>query len=198
MTSDLVLALARVAADAGAAAGPEEALWCVTHTLPALLGDPGAALRPNAFRENPPPAVGSACAVFLRTPDRAHHMVSAPVNFAPSQYHELVGIELGHPGDVARNRRPLLLHDTALHHGFVKILQSFRAGSSMFSPLLWRGDYLGVLITANAARGTFGEADLAAQQAFTALAAACFIAHGGPAWLAGLDYSGLPVRMVAT
>jgi hypothetical protein len=68
----------------------------------------------------------------------------------------------------------------------------------MFSPLLWRGEYLGVLITANAARGTFGESDLAAQQAFAALAAACFVAHGGPAWLAGLDYSELPVRMVAT
>jgi hypothetical protein len=198
MPDDVVLALARVAADAGAAAGPEEALWCITRTLPALLGDPAAALRPNAFRETPPPPVGSACAIFMRTPDGAHHMVSAPVNFAPAQYHELVAIELGHPGEVARHGRPLLLHDTALHHGFVKILQSFRAGSSMFSPLLWRGDYLGVLITANAARGTFGEADLAAQQAFAALAAACFVAHRGPAWLAGLDYSGLPVRSVGT
>ncbi len=198
MTPDVLLALARVAADAAAAAGPEEALWCVTHTLPALLGNPAAALRPNAFREDPPPLVGSACAVFLRTPSGAHHMIAAPVNFAPAQYHELVAIGLGHPGEVARHRRPLLLHDTALHHSFLKILQSFRAGSSMFSPLLWRGDYLGVLITANAARGSFGEGDLLAQQAFAGLAAACFVAQGGPAWLAGLDYAGLPERMVGT
>jgi hypothetical protein len=53
----------------------------------------------------------------------------------------------------------------------------------MFSPLLWSGEYLGVLITANAARGTFGEADLAAQQAFAALAAACFVRAFGIAFL---------------
>jgi GAF domain-containing protein len=195
---ELVLALGRIGAEIGEAAGPEAALLCVTRAVPALLGDPGAALRPNAFREDPPPVVRGAAACFLRTADAAHHLIAASVNFPPHQHHELVAIGLGHPGEVARHRRPLLLHDTALHPGFVKILQGFRAGSSMFAPLLWQGEYLGVMICANAARGTYAEADLAALQAFAALAAAGFVAQGGPAWLAGLDLGGLPVRQAGS
>jgi len=192
------LAFARIAAEGAAAPGPEEALWAITRTVPALLGDPAAALRPNAFREEPAPRIGAAATVFLRMPDGRHHLISAPVNFAPSQHHELVAIELGHPGHVAKTRQPMLLHDTALHASFVKILQSFRAGSSMFAPLLWQGEYLGVLICANAARGTYAEADLAALQGFAGLGAALFMAHGGPAWLAGMDVSGRPVRSVGS
>jgi len=192
---DCLLALARLAVDAGAAEGPEEALWVITRAVAPMLGDPAAARRPDAFRETPPPAVGVAAAAFMRVPPAGtHHMIVAPVNFAPRQHHELVEITLGHPGEVARSRRPLLLRDTALHPSFVKILQSFRAGSAIFAPLLWRGDYLGVLICANAARGAFSERDLAALRAFAGLAAAVWIAQGGPAWLAGIDTTGLPVR----
>ncbi|WP_198374903.1 GAF domain-containing protein [Neoroseomonas rubea] len=194
LSHDAMLALSRVAAEAAAAEGPEDALWSVTRTLPALLGDRSAALAPRAYRDDPPPAVTSACAVFLRMPDGRHHMISAPVNFPPEQHHELVDIALGHPGHVAATRQPMVLHDTTLHASFVKILQAFRAGSSMFTPMLWKDDYLGVIICANAARGTFGERDLAVQTAFAGLAAALFMAHGGPAWLAGIDTAGLPVR----
>ncbi len=195
---DITLALSRVAAEGAAAHGPEEALWAITRTVPALLGDPSATLRPNAFREEPPPAIGAAATIFLRMPDGRHHLIAAPVNFAADQHHELVAIELGHPGHVAKTRQPMLLHDTALHASFVKILQTFRAGSSMFAPLLWRGDYLGVLICANAARGTFSESDLVALQAFAGLGAALFMAQGGPAWLAAMDTAGKPVRSVGT
>lgn len=195
---DVTLALSRCAAEGMAAHDPEEALWCITRTIPALLGNPAAAeVRRDAFREDPP-FVRAAATVFLKTPDGRHHLISAPVNFKPEQYHERVAITLGHPAEVARTKRPMLLHDTALHVSFVKILQSFRAGSSMFAPLLWRDEYLGVLICANAARGTYGERDLLALQAFATLGAALFMAQGGPAWLAGLDYAKLPVRDTAT
>jgi hypothetical protein len=90
------------------------------------------------------------------------------------------------------------LRDTTLHASFVKILQTFRAGSAMFAPLLWQGTYLGVLICANAARNTFGERDLAAHRAFAGLAAACWMAQGGPAWMASLDMTELPVRTTGT
>ena len=193
-----LLALARVAAEGAAAAGPEEALWAITRTVPALLGDPAAALRPNAFREELPPVIGAAATIFLRMPNGRHHLIAAPVNFAPAQHHELVDIALGHPGHVARTRRAMLLHDTALHEGFVKILQTFRAGSSMFAPLSWQDEYLGVMICANAARNTFSELDLAALQAFAGLGSALFMGHGGPAWLAGLDVSASPVRSVGS
>jgi hypothetical protein len=196
LAQEAVLALARIGAEGAAANTPEDALWCVTRCLPTLLGDPMAALAPSASREDPPPAIGSAAAIFLRMPDGRHHLITAPVNFPAEQHHELVDIALGHPGEVARNHHPLLLRDTALVPSFVKILQAFRAGSSMFTPLMWQRRYLGVLICANAARRTFGERDLAVQTAFAALAAALFVAQGGPQWLEGLDTSKLPVRSV--
>ena len=68
----------------------------------------------------------------------------------------------------------------------------------MFAPLLWKGDYLGVLICANAARSTFDEGDLMAHQAFAHIAAACWIAQGGPAWLRDLDMSKFPIRSTGT
>ena len=194
---EALLGLARVASEVCHAEGPEEALWCITRAAPALLGDPAAAGALNAFREAAPAVTGAAVA-FMRTPDARHHMITAPVNFLPEQYHELVDIGLGHPGEVARTLQPMLLRDTTLHSGFVKILQTFRAGSSMFAPLTWHGQYLGVLICANAARNTFGEADLVTHRALAALAAATWIAQGGPAWMQGLDFSALPVRSTAT
>lgn len=198
MSMDIAAGFARIAAEGAAAKGPEEALYAITRALPALLGDPSAALRPNAFREDPPPKVGAACTAFMRTADGLHHMIVAPVNFAPEQYHELVDIRLGHPGEVAHTRQPMLLRDTALHASFVKILQSFRAGSSIFAPLIWQGEYLGVLICANAARNTFGEMDLIAHRGFAALAASLWVAQGGREWMASQDLSGLPRRSVGT
>jgi GAF domain-containing protein len=198
LAQEAVLALARIGNEAAQSEGPEEALWCVTRCLPTLLGDASAALAPNAFREQPPNVVGCAAAAFLRMPDGRHHLIAAPVNFPAEQHHELVDINLGHPGEVARHHHPLLLRDTTVVPSFVKILQAFRAGSSMFAPMLWQGRYLGVIICANAARRTFGERDLAVHTAFAALAAALFVAQGGPAWLERLDTTGLPVRTTGT
>ena len=193
-----VLALSRITADASAAAGPEEALWCFTRNLPALLGDPSAAAYPGAFRDTGPLVATSAAAAFMRTPDGRHHLITAPVNFQPEQHHELVNIELGHPGEVAHSCRPLLLRDTTLHTSFVKILQTFKAGSTVFAPMMWKGKYLGVLICANAARKTFGDRDLAIHQTFAHVAAACWMAQGGPAWMQELDMSKFPVRNTGT
>ena len=189
---NLLLALERVAGDAAIVDGAEEALWCITRTLPSLLGDASAATRKGAFRGEETPA--GAAAAFMVTPDRKHHLITAPVNFAPEQRHELVAITLGHPGVVAATRRGVMLADTAHHETFLKILQTFRAGSAMQVPMLWKGEYLGVLICANAARGTFDEIDYRAIQTFAGLAAALWTAHDGPAWLRTLDYDKLPVR----
>ena len=111
ISHEAMLALSRVAVEAAGADSPEDALWSITRTLPALLGDRSAALAPNAFRDDPPPAITSACAVFLRMPDAKNHLISAPVNFPAEQYHELVDITLGQAlhiprGLSARRLRP--------------------------------------------------------------------------------------------
>ncbi len=196
LRENLLLALERVAGDAAIAHHAEEALWCVTRSLPSLLGDASAAGRPGALREGATPA--SAATAFMVTPDRQYHLITAPVNFQPEQHHERVAITLGHPGVVAATRRGIMLADTGHHESFVKILQTFRAGSAMQVPILWKADYLGVLICANAARGAFEEIDFRAMQTFAALAAALWMAHDGPAWLKTLDYDKLPVRTAGT
>ena len=196
LCDNLLLALERVAGDASIAHGAEEALWCVTRTVPSLLGDPAAAARPGALPDGVAPA--SAATAFMVTPDRKHHLITASVNFRSEQHHELVAITLGHPGVVAATQRGIMLADTSHHESFVKILQTFRAGSAMQVPMLWKDEYLGVLICANAARGAFAEIDFRALHAFANLAAALWMAHDGPGWLRSLDYSKLPVRTQGT
>lgn len=189
---NVLAALERVAGDAAIAANAEAALWCITRTLPSLLGNADAAFRPGALPEGASSA--SAATVFLATPDQQYHIIAAPVNFRPEQYHELIPISLGHPGQVAATRRGAMLADTSHHQSFVKILQTFRAASAMQLPLLWKGDYLGVLICANASRGAYEEIDYRACETFARLAAALWMAHGGPKWLTTIDYDRLPVH----
>ena len=196
LRENLLLALERVAGDASIAREAEEALWCVTRTLPSLLGDATAAARPGGLPDGAVPA--SAATAFMVTPDRKYHLITASVNFRPEQHHELVAITLGHPGVGAATRRGIMLADTSHHESFVKILQTFRAGSAMQVPMLWKGDYLGVLICANSAGGAFAEVDFRALHAFANLATALWMAHDGPGWLRSLDYSKLQVRTQGT
>ena len=183
-----ILAIERITREASFADGPEEALWTITRALPSLMAETNAAVRPD------PRGSGTAAAAFMLTPDERFHLTTAPVNFGPGQRHEKVALALGHPGHVARTRHALLLHDTAHHESFVRILQTFRAKSAMFAPLLWDEDYLGVLICASSVPGTFSEADLSVHKAFASVASALWIAKDGPNWLTTLDYDALPER----
>lgn len=176
-----IAALARAGAEAGAAVGPEEALWVITATLPQLLGDREAHLQPGNLKEGE--GQQFACCCFVVTPDRKSNFLVAPVNFGPTQRHMKIDIELGHPGHVMKTKQPMLLANTDTHKSFVKILETFRAGSAVFAPLMWRGDALGVIICAGQARNTMSEADLEAHVAFSHLAAAQWVAHGGPEYL---------------
>ena len=187
---NIILALARTAGDAATSENAEEALWHVTRIMPSLLGDASAATVPGNLPEGV--QAQRAAAAFMRTPDGKHHLVTAPVNFQPEQYHELIPIGLGHPGHVAKTRRALLLRDTSHHQGFVKILHTFRAGSAVQVPMLWQDQYLGTVICASSVRNTFSEADLESAHAFAGLAAAIWTAHEGSKWLEALDYDALP------
>lgn len=176
-----IRALARAGAEAGAAAGPEDALWAITRTLPELLGDRESHLRPGNLKQGEQQQF--ACCCFVVTPDRRSNFLVAPVNFGPTQRHMKMDIELGHPGHVVKTKQPMLLANTDAHRSFVKILETFRAGSAVFAPLLWRGDALGVIICASQARNTFSEPDLDVHVAFSHLAAAQWMAQQGPEYL---------------
>ena len=173
--------LSAVGGEASKAAGPEEALWTITRALPQLLGDRESHLQPGNLKDGEKQQF--ACCCFVVTPDRLHNLLVAPVNFGPQQRHMKIGIDLGHPGHIVKTRQPMLLANTDTHKSFVKILETFRAGSAVFAPLLWGEDALGVVICASQARYTFDETDLEAHVAFSHLAAAQWIAHAGPAYL---------------
>lgn len=179
--AEAIRVLSAVGGEASAAAGPEEALWTITRALPQLLGDRESHLQPGNLKEGEKQQF--ACCCFVVTPDRQHNLLVAPVNFGPQQRHMKIGIGLGHPGHVVKTRQPMLLANTDTHKSFVKILETFRAGSAVFAPLLWGEEALGVIICASQARHTFSEVDLAVHVAFSHLAAAQWMAHAGPVYL---------------
>ncbi|MEL6312085.1 MAG: hypothetical protein AAFQ17_06955, partial [Pseudomonadota bacterium] len=127
--TDAILAIRRLSREAGLETEPEAAIWHFTRALPSLVGSRPAAPEGEARQ--------FACVAFMLTPDSRHHLITAPVNFLPEQWHERVAATLGHPSHVRETRAPLLLRETAHHPSFVKILQTFRARSAMFAPLMW-------------------------------------------------------------
>jgi GAF domain-containing protein len=56
----------------------------------------------------------------------------------------------------------------------------------MYAPMFWRGTLVGQLVQASQARNTYEEADLEILLSFAELAAALYMAHGGPAFLASV------------
>ena len=59
-------------------------------------------------------------------------------------------------------------------------------GSTLYGPMVWRGQMLGQLLTAAQARYTYGPIDLDIFMSFAHVAAAVYMAHGGPEWLRNL------------
>lgn len=179
---DALLTLRRLMGEASRETDAEDALWHFTRALPSLLG------RKHPDRQ-------SACTVFMLTPDSRHHLILAPMNFAPGQHHERVEVDLGHPSHVRATCSPLLLRETRNHPSFVKILQTFRAGSAMFAPLMWQEAYLGTLICASSVPDTFNETDLIVLETAASIMAFAWVGHGGPNWIGSLDLEGLPERV---
>ena len=110
-------------------------------------------------------------------------MLLAPQNYGPDQRHMVIATDIGHPGWVIANRKPLLLENTDDHGSFVKILQTFRAGSAIYAPIVWNHEFLGQMICASQARNTFSVDDLAVHVALGQIAAAMWMAKGGHSFI---------------
>jgi signal transduction protein with GAF and PtsI domain len=106
--------------------------------------------------------------------------------FPPEQHRLRIPVDLGHPGWVAEHRRPLILANTDDDPDFRQILETARMGSALYGPMLWRGRMLGQLVTASQARNTYAAADLEILVCSAHVAAAVFVAHGGPAFLGSI------------
>jgi hypothetical protein len=84
---------------------------------------------------------------------------------------------------VVQHQRPLVLANTDEAPDFQQILKTARMGSALFGPMFWRGQMCGQLITATQARHAYGPIDLDIFMCFAHVAAAVYMAHGGPEWL---------------
>jgi hypothetical protein len=169
-------------AEALDAAGPEAAMHALARGCFDLLGDRAAHLAPGALK--PGERQYFVAGSFFVTPDARHHMLVGSLGFPPEQRRLMVPIDGGHPGWVYANRSKLILENTDEHGSFRQYLKTSRMGSTIFAPIMWRGEFHGQLIMAAQARRTMRPVDLAILVAASRIAAGCWVAHGGPAWLA--------------
>jgi hypothetical protein len=186
MTAPMMAAGLAMLESAGAealdAAGPEAAIQALARGCFDLLGDREAHLRPGALK--PGERQYFVAGAFFVVPDRRHHMLVGSLGFPPEQQRLMVPIDGGHPGWVFAHRSKLLLENTDEHGSFRQYLKTSRMGSTIFAPIMWRGEFHGQLIMAAQARHTMRPVDLAILVAASRIAAGCWIAQGGPAWLA--------------
>jgi hypothetical protein len=164
------------------AAGPEEAMHALARGCFDLLGDREAHLKPGALKEGERQFF--VAGAFFVLPDRRYHMLVGSLGFPPEQRRLMVPIDGGHPGWVYANRSKLLLENTDEHGTFRQYLKTSRMGSTIFAPIMWQGEFHGQLIMAAQARNTMRPVDLSIIVAASRIAAGCWMAHGGPAWLA--------------
>jgi hypothetical protein len=176
--------LAAVAAKGSEVAGPEQAMALVTAAAHTILGDHFRAAEPGNLQAEEKDQY--ACGMFFILPGGESQMLLAPQNYGPEQEYMVIATNIGHPGWVIANRKPLLLENTDDHGSFVKILKTFRAGSVVYAPIEWNGVLLGQIICAGQARTVMGDPDLKVLVALANLAASLWLAHSGPAMLQGI------------
>ncbi len=174
-------AIERATLAADNAPDAESALRHLTAATREILGDKDAPLRPGGLK--PGEHQFTVSGVFLITPDGAHNLLVAEHGFPPEQHRLRIPVDLAHPGWVVKHQQPLLLANTDDDPGFRQILKTARMGSALYGPMFWRGRMLGQLVTASQARHTYGPADLEILVSFAHVAAAVYMAHGGPEFL---------------
>jgi hypothetical protein len=170
--------LAYVASEGSKAAGSEEALTLVTEAARTILGDRSRAAETGNLKDGEKDQY--ACGMFFVLPGGEKQMLLAPQNYGPEQNHMVIGTDIGHPGWVIANRKPLILKNTDDHGSFVKILKTFRGGSVVYAPIEWNGEFFGQIICAAQARNVMDDQDLDVLGALANLAAALWVAHEGP------------------
>ncbi len=158
-------------------AGPEEALSVITRVCRDNLGYRDLPLDQKCLLDGEIDQY--ACGTFFVLPSRDKQILLAPQNYGPDQNYMVVATDVGHPGWVVKNRKPLILRNTDEHQSFVRILKTFRGGSVVYAPIEWNGQFLGQIICAAQARNVMDTPDLDLLVAMARLAGALWVANGG-------------------
>lgn len=166
---------------------PEAALDAVTALAYEHVGDRSAPILPGALREGEHQFF--VCGVFLHDEGARRSVLVAEHGFPSEQHRLAIADDLGHPGWVIANQRPLVLENTDEHSGFKQILKTARMGSAMYAPMFIGGRFVGQLILAAQARNTFRATDLDALAALASVAVLAYRDAGGPQWFNRLTES---------
>tara|TARA_Y100000588_G_scaffold339631_1_gene382490 strand:- start:2520 stop:2984 length:465 start_codon:yes stop_codon:yes gene_type:complete len=134
-----------------------------------MLGDPDAQKRPGALKTGEHQF--SVAGFFMHLPKERASILVAEDGFPKEQHRLRIPDDLGHPGWVVKNQKPLLLANTDEHSDFKQILKTARMGSAMYTPLVQEGNFVGQFITASQARHTYGPDDHILQQTIANCAA---------------------------
>jgi len=173
--------LGETAATVAAAADAEAALSAIGHAGLSRIGDPDAASRPGALK--PGEVARMIFGFFLVLPGRERMMLFAEHGWPAEQHRLVASTDNGRPGWTVQNGRPCVCPNTDEDALFTQILKTARMGSTIYAPLVWKGETLGLINFASQARHTYDEADLPVVEALGHMAAAAWMAHDGPGLL---------------
>lgn len=180
----VLAALLTASAEARSAGDPESAVSALTRAARACLGDPEARLRPGALK--PGERDFGVSGIFFAAPARDHLILIAEHDFPPEQHRLRISMRDSRPGYVVRTGEAVVLPNTDQDTMFRQILSTARMGSALYAPVVWRGTVLGMFNVAAQARNTYDRGDLDLLLHFADLAAAVWVAQGGPDFLARL------------
>ena len=117
------------------------------------LGDMRASEKPGSLKNGEQQF--TVAGFFMHLKDDQKSVLLAETGFPAEQHRLSIPDNLGHPGWVVKNEKPLLLANTDEHSNFEQILKTARMGSAMYSPLTLDGKFVGQFITASQARNTY-------------------------------------------
>ena len=126
------------------------------------LGDMRASENPGSLKNDEQQF--TVAGFFMHLKDDQKSVLLAETGFPAEQHRLSIPDNLGHPGWVVKNEKPLLLANTDEHSNFEQILKTARMGSAMYSPLTLDGKFVGQFITASQARNTYDFEDFIIHQ----------------------------------
>jgi len=154
---------------------PEEGVRHFTNATRGLLGDPDAPNQPGALKPGETQFVVSAC--FFIAPSRDHMIVFAD-NFGLGR--ACISVTDSRPGHAVQTRQAAVVRNTDEDKIFRQIIKTGRVGCSIYVPVMWNGEVIGMFNTASQARYIYDETDMRVQKLFAACAAAVWMGLGGP------------------
>jgi hypothetical protein len=172
--------LAEASAASRKETNPEAALLIITECARLSVGDPTARERPGAVNPGDPDFVISG--IFFVAPTRDHMVLVVDNGFDVRLAR--IGINDSRPGNTIRTGEPAFLANTDHDKLFRQIIPKGRVGSSLYLPMKWGGEVIGMFNCAAMARYTYAETDMRTGILFANLAAATWMALGGPRYLA--------------